>query len=60
MAPHSKMYALITVHSMLNYCMRPLIPPLAGLIAVGSSFPPPPQNRWALMICRWLLRRKGR
>ena len=34
MAPHNKMYGLITVHSMLNYCMRPLIPPLAEFIAV--------------------------
>ena len=37
MAPHNKMYALITVHSMLNYCMRPLIPPLAEFIEMLST-----------------------
>ena len=48
MAPHNKMYALITVHSMLNYCMRPLIPPLAEFIAVRLAIFTAPPHRSVL------------
>ena len=52
MAPHNKMYALITVHSMLNYCMRPLIPPLAEFIAVRLAiFTAPPHPTADHLIC---------